>query len=58
VELATRAGGAELDALLSRWLDDPALPPLPAGPANVEAAPLTGPILGLGGSAGLDRSRR
>ncbi|WP_433584818.1 M1 family metallopeptidase [Microbacterium hydrocarbonoxydans] len=58
VELATRAGGAELDALLSRWLDDTALPPLPAGPANVEAAPLTGPILGLGGSVGLDRSRR
>jgi len=58
IELASRISGAPLEPLFAPWLDEAALPPLPAGPTGVSAAPLTGPILGLGGTTGLDRSRR
>lgn len=58
IDLASDVSGVALGGLFARWLDEPALPALPPGPADAEAAPLTGPILGLGGQVSLDRSRR
>ncbi|MFK4761786.1 M1 family metallopeptidase [Microbacterium sp. ZW T5_45] len=58
VSLASSVGGVALDALFGSWLYDLALPPLPVGPEGEVAAVLTGPILGLGGTSGWDRSRR
>lgn len=57
VAMASAVAGRDLAGFLSPWLDDPLLPPLPAGPAGTTPAALTGPILGLGGTS-LDRSRR
>ncbi|MBW8763766.1 MAG: M1 family metallopeptidase [Microbacterium sp.] len=57
IALASAVSGSALDAVFSPWLDQSAVPPLPAGPADTEAAPITGPILGLGGTVPWDRSR-
>lgn len=58
IETAEAVSGAALDGLFAAWLDDLAVPPLPPGPEGTEAAPLTGPVLGLGGSVARDRSPR
>ncbi|GAB3595768.1 M1 family metallopeptidase [Microbacterium tumbae] len=50
--LAAQHSEQSLAELFGSWLDEEALPELPAGPAGEKAAVLTGPILGG------DRSRR